>query len=155
MDYAEAFRRAGAPVRNPRNQWSALAPAKSCIAVTIWQHEWNKGCSSRTECLGPAHPRAETYFFNTPENLAEWASNREAAGRQAPHSIPGWNLMKDHHQIAMDNSLPVRLIMVEAEGSADGSSRAEVKNAAFREDLQAVLNYFDPVTGAFEAIWRI
>lgn len=63
--------------------------------------------------------------------------------------------MKDHHHTAMTFGLPVRIVVVEAIGSADGSSRAEVKRAAYRDDLEAVMNYYDPNTGAFEyAIWQ-
>jgi len=83
MDYADAFKAAGAPLRAPRNNWSAIAPDGSFIALTVWQHEWDRGCASREPVLGPQHPRAGMYFHNTPEWISAWAENRKEAGR--PH----------------------------------------------------------------------
>ena len=155
MDFADAFKAAGAPLRSPRNQWSAVAPDGSFIAVTVWQHEWDGGCSSLAPRLGPPHPKAQRYFGNTPEWIAAWAANRKAADRPAPDSTHGWTLLKEHHQLAMSNGLPVRILIVQAVGTADGSTASEVKDARYRDDWRAAMNFCDPATGAYEyAIWR-
>ena len=156
MDYADAFKAAGAPLRSPRNNWSALAPDESFIAVTVWQHEWDGGCGTREPVLGSRHPKAGVYFHNTPEWIATWAANRKAAGRPAPDSTTGWRLLKDHHQRASAGRLPVRIVVVQAKrAAADGSETAEVKDARYRLDWSTVMNYFDLATGAYEyAIWR-
>ena len=155
MDYADAFKAAGAPLRSPRNNWSALAPDESFIAVTVWQHEWDRGCATRVPVLGPQHPKAERYFHNTPGWINEWAESRKAAGRPAPDSTPGWRLLREHHGRASVGKLPIRIVVVQAEGAADGSEVSKVKDARYRSEWTVVMNYFDAATGAYEyAIWR-
>ena len=157
MNFADAFKAAGAPLGTPRNQWSALEPDGKFIAVTVWAHEYDDSrCRGSTPILGRPHPKAQRYFYNTPEYLKEWANNREAADRAAPDSAYGWKLLKEHHQRAFAEKLPVRIVVIQAKGSADGSSRSNVKDARYRSDWEAELNYFDPVTGAYEyAIWLV
>lgn len=154
MDFADAFKAAGAPLRAPRTQWSALDPNGKFIAVTVWQHEWEQGCGGKAPRLGPAHAKGKLYFGNTPEDIEQWAAKREAAERGSPDTTHGWKLLKEHHQRAVAEALPVRIIMIQAKGAADGSSTAVVKDARYRDDWQAEMNYFDSATGAYEyAIW--
>lgn len=156
MDYGDAFSAAGAPLHSPRNQWSAIDPNGEFIAVTVWQHEWEKGYGGKKPRQGPVQPAAKLYFGNTEDDLREWADNRARADRPTPNATYGWKLLKEHHQRATDEGLPVRIIMVVARGGADGSERASVKDAKYKEEWQAKMNYFDPASGAYEyAIWVV
>ena len=72
-----------------------------------------------------------------------------------PESTVGWRLMRDHHAQASVGKLPVRIVVVQAKDTADGSEATEVKDARYRSDWSAIINYFDLATGAYEyAIWR-
>lgn len=153
--FSEAFRHAGAPLANPLNNWSAIAPDRSFIAITIWEHEW-KRFSDKQPLLGPTVEGTYRYFRNTPEYLTEWNANRVAAGRPPADSSVGWRLMKEHLGEAFTRKLPVRIIFIwPPPGQApDGAERAQVNNANYNDRWSCAVSFFDPATGAYEIAVR-
>lgn len=145
----KAFEEAGAPLRNPRNFWSSVAPDESFIAISMWQHEIDR-FGSTEPLLGPGHAGASWYFRNTPEYIDEWAGKRDAAGRRPIDSAIGWRAMKEHLRLAKGRSLPVRAVVVQACGLPDGAVRAKIKRADYKPDWRLEVTFLDPSTGAFE-----
>ena len=96
------------------------------------------------------HPGASCYFRNTPDYIDEWAGKRDAAGRRPIDSTIAWRAMKDHFRLAKGRSLPVRAVVIQARGSADGTVRAKIRQADYMPDWRLKVTYFDPSTGAFE-----
>lgn len=149
----EAFRDAGAPLVNALNNWSAIAPDRSFIALTIWSHEWDQFSDKRPR-LGPEVEGAYRYFSNTPEYLAEWNRIRVAAGRPPIDSSIGWRLWKEHVSDAFKRDLPVKVVFIWAPpGEApDGAERAKVANANYKDTWSCSVTYFDAKTGAYEIV---
>jgi hypothetical protein len=149
--FKEAFEDAGAPLANVLNQWSAVAPDGTFIAITIWDHEFsNPELCSKQPVLGPARQGALRYFRNTPEFIAKWTETRRAAGRPHPNSTAGWSVLQRHLALAKERSLPVRVVYIFARGPADGSQEAEVDRADFKSLWRLELTYHAPGTGAYE-----
>ncbi len=149
--YEQAFRDAGAPLGNVLNHWSAIAPDESFIAITIWSHEFYDALlCSKEPVLGPTRPGAIKYFRITPGYIAEWTTKRLDAGRRHPKSDTGWNVLQRHLTEAKARNLPVRAVFIWPKGSADGSERAEVERADYKELWRLEVTYHDAKTGAYE-----
>src|SRR5687768_5381531 len=129
----QAFKDAGAPLHNALNNWSAMAPDRSFIVVTIWEHEFDK-MAGKEPRLGPVVDGAYRYFWTTAEHIAEWDANRIRAGRPKADSTVGWPLMKGHLAEAFERKLPVRVVYVSpVKGTApDGTKRATTEDASFK-----------------------
>ena len=151
----EAFNDAGAPLANPLNNWSAIAPDRSFIAMTIWEHEWRQ-FSDQRPLLGPLVPGAYRYFRNTPEYIAEWNATRVAAGRPPADSTVGWRKMKEHLGEAFTRNLPVKVVFIwpPAGQAPDGAERAQVNQANYVDRWSCAVTYFDRNTGSYEIVIR-
>jgi hypothetical protein len=144
-----AFEDAAAPLHNVRNNWSAMAPNKTHVAMTIWDHEFQK-FASREPVLGPARPGAWRYFRNPAEYIAEWNAKRIANGRPQIDSIVGWRLLKEHLALAHAGKLPVRAVIVQSKDEPDGGEVATCESADYKANWRMELTFFDPDTGAYE-----
>ncbi len=144
-----AFEDAGAPLHNVRTYWSSIAPANTHVALTIWDHEFQR-FSSREPLLGPPRPGAWRYFRNTPEYISEWNANRIAHGRAPIDSVVGWRALQEHLAFANARNLPVRAVVIQSKDEPDGSEVAKCESADYKANWRMELTYLDPRSGAYE-----
>jgi hypothetical protein len=153
MNFTEAFAAAGVRLRQVRGIWSAMPADESFVAVTVWENEWAK-LNTAKPVLGPAHHQAEKYFHNDVSYIEQWRAVRLERGKGDIDGLNGWNKLKKHHERALREKLPLRIIIVQA-GKPDKDGVSTVSDARHRDDWCAAVTYFDSATGAYEyAIWR-